>query len=157
MDRFPLFGYILKQIIPIRLRHDEVPYDGGGFHKFGERAGFDFRELGEGLFLGNHSLLKRQPLSVYASLIQSWFYWGSLHECLLQCNTVEIEDYREQQKGPDEDCRVLITTKFLERDLVATAQRLQAADPAGPPTHIKYANDVLVSSRFLLRGPSGQN
>ncbi|EXJ76819.1 uncharacterized protein A1O5_01327 [Cladophialophora psammophila CBS 110553] len=156
MDHFPLFGHILKQIIPIRLRHDEVPYDGGGFHGFGERVGFDSRELMEGLFLGNHSLLTRRPLSVYASLIQSWFYWGLLHECLFQCSTVEIEDYCEQQRRPDENCPVLITMKFLERDLVAAAQRLQAADPAGATTHIKNANDLLARGLFLLRVLSGQ-
>lgn len=148
MDHFPLFGHILKQYIPIRLRH-EIPYDGGGFHGFEKRAGFDSRELSEGLFVGDHSLLRRQP-SVYASLIQSWFYWGLLHECL-QC-TVEIEDYCEQRPN----CCPVLTTRSLERDLVGCAHKLQATDPVSAATHINNAQDALARSSFLLRLLSGR-
>ncbi|OCT46903.1 hypothetical protein CLCR_02289 [Cladophialophora carrionii] len=148
MDQFPLFGHILKQYIPIRLRH-EIPYEGGGFHGFEERAGFDSREISEGLFVGDHLLLTRPP-SVYASLIQSWFYWGLLHECLQQA--VDIEDYCEQR--PD-DCPVL-TTRSLERDLIDCAYKLQATDPVSAATHINNAEDALARTSFLLRLLSGR-
>ncbi|EXJ57223.1 hypothetical protein A1O7_07570 [Cladophialophora yegresii CBS 114405] len=148
MDHFPLFGHILKQYIPIKLRH-EIPYDGGGFHGFEQRAGFDSSELSEGLFVGDHSLLQRPP-SVYASLIQSWFYWALLHECLQRA--VDIEDYSEQRPN---DCPML-TTRYLERDLVGCAHKLQATDPVSAVTHINNAEDALAKTSFLLKLLSGR-
>jgi hypothetical protein len=95
MDHFPLFSHLLKPLISVGLL-EEIPYDNKGFLGFEERAGFNKKEISEGLFSGNSSLLQKQ-LSVYTSLIQSWFYWGLLHECLQ--HAIQIEDFFEL--GPD--------------------------------------------------------
>jgi hypothetical protein len=87
---------------------------------------------------------------VYASLIQSWFYWALLHECLQF--TVDIEDYCEQRPnhGP------VLSTRSLESDLVRCAHKLQAADPVSAATHINNANDALARTTFLLKVLSGR-
>jgi hypothetical protein len=128
---------------------DDVPYDNKGFLGFEERAGFDKKEISEGLFVGNSSLLQKKP-SVYTSLIQSWLYWGFLHECLQQ--PVQIEEFFEV--GP-EGCKIL-TTKHLEHELVGWAERLQNLEIDVASTCIKNAKDTRGRVEFLLAALSGR-
>jgi hypothetical protein len=148
MDHFPLFSHLLKPLVSIRLL-DEIPYDNKGFQGFQERAGFDEKEILEGLFVGDSSLLKQKP-SLYTSFIQSWFYWGLLHECLQQ--PVQTEDFFEA--GPDG--HQTLTTRNLERELIGWAQRLQNMEANAADTGIRNARDTLARVQFLLTLLSGR-
>jgi len=142
MCQFPIFGHLLKPTISVKLL-DEVPYDNGGFLGFEKRAGFDQDELAKGLFVGNSSPLQ-QKSSRYASLIQSWWYWGLLHECLQQ--PVQIQDFL----GSGQDGSLILTTKHLEHELVRWAQRLQNLEADHARHCIRTAQDSLGRVKFLL-------
>jgi hypothetical protein len=148
MDYFPLFGGLLKPLISVELLND-VPYDNKGFLGFEERAGFDKREISEGLFVGNSSLLQKEP-SLYTSLIQSWLYWSFLHECLQQ--PVQIEEFFEQEP----DGRKILTTAHLERELVGWAERLQNMEVDAADICIRNATDTRGRVEFLLAALSGR-
>ena len=143
MDHFPLFGQMLKPLVEIGLL-DGVSYDNQGFQDFPLRAGFGEEEIFEGLFVGDSSLLRHKS-SEYASLIQSWFYWGLLNECLQY--QVPSSDFLEQ--APDASQR--LTTANLERHFVSWAQRLEKMDADVSERHIRNAEDTLGRTIFLLR------
>lgn len=142
MDHFPLFGQMLKPLVEIGLL-DEVPYDNQGFQDFPLRVGFGEEEISEGLFVGDSSLLQHK-LSEYASLIQSWFYWGLLNECLQ--HQVLSSDFLEQAPGGGQ----CLTTANLERHFVSWAQRLEKMDADVSERHIRNAEGVLGRTIFLL-------
>jgi len=143
MDHFPVFSHLLKPIISVK-RLNEVPYDNKGFSGFDKRAGFEEGELANGLFVGNGSLVRRNP-SMYASFFQSWWYWGLLHECLRQ--PVEIDDFFE----PGPDGYEILTTKHLERELRQWAERLQNMNPDNARFCIKIATETMARVKFLLK------
>ena len=102
MDHFPLFGDCLKGIIKTNLLEFH-PYDDLGFHEFPIRVGFTENEMEQGLLDGQTSLLQHEP-HLYASLLQSWCYWGLLHAVLGE--PVQVKHY---VKSTD-DGSVILTT-----------------------------------------------
>lgn len=134
MDHLPLCDEGLASLgaMPV---FDEVPYDNLGFWGFPQRHGWADTELDLGLLRGNAVMLtvtprKRQQSgdmyqdpSLYASLIQSWWYFGLLNAVLQR--PIEVESYFTD--GPD-GFQVLTT-----RNLAASIDTLKREMEDLPP------------------------
>lgn len=110
MDHLPFIGPKLARMFPVKLRR-QIPYDNKGYAEFPNRSGFTDHEIRKGLLGGDSSLLTKCP-SLYASLIQSWMYWGLLH--LFLRRPVDKRLYFTREDGNDE---CVLHTSFLASEL----------------------------------------
>ncbi|RDW59170.1 hypothetical protein BP5796_12094 [Coleophoma crateriformis] len=126
MDHVPQFVSPDHVLPKVTYRGVSEPYDGKGFWKYPERRGWSLEGLELGLRMGSAQALLETPPQRrmngnsiqdpkdFAQLLQSWWYFGMLHEVLGE--SFQLEDFIQDSATPGEQ---IVTTAKLERQLQA--------------------------------------
>lgn len=126
MDHIPQFIAPDHELPKVLYRGGSEPYDGNGFKKYPERRGWSLEALELGFRMGSAQALLETPRErvsgensiqdpkEYAQLLQSWWYFGMLHEVLGE--SFRLEDFIQDSTVPGEQ---VVTTARLGKLLQA--------------------------------------